>query len=226
VSASRTDLDLTLTSHNSTPQPIVTIIITSPEDSIETQVFNIHQNILCYYSHFFAQKLNNAQPSPDTNPKPITLADAEPGAFGLFVNWIYYQKIRNEHGKLPSLIELARLWVFGERFQIAALQNATMDHIRNEVAYPTDFEPFIHFAYMRTGEGCELRRLAIRRLAWTLPEPFKEIVGRLPALAQLDLIMELKSQRDATPKDFWRQLGPAKEFYVVEREGDGGEGSE
>lgn len=93
-----------------------------------------------------------------------------------------------------------------------------MDHIRDEVQYPTEFESFIHFAYKTEVEGNELRRLAIARLAWTLPDSFKEILERLPSQAQMDLIMELKSQRDTVPKNYWRDIGDAKEFYVVERE--------
>lgn len=162
--------------------------------------------------------MKNADPSLEAIPDPITLEDIDTAIFGLFLNWIYYQKIHNSEGRRPGLIDLAKLWALGEQFQIAALQNATMDLIRDEVAYSTDFEEFIHFAYQMDGEGDELRRLAIARLAWTLPEPFKYIVGRLPVEAQVDLIMELKSQRDAIPKEHWRDIGAAKEFYVEEKD--------
>lgn len=117
-------------------------------------------------------------------------------------------------------MELAKLWAFGERYQITALQNAAMDLIREEVLYPTEFEAFIHFAYQIQGKGNELRRLAIARLAWTLPDPFKEILERLPRQAELDLIMELKEQRDAVPKEHWRDIGTAANFYVLEIEQD------
>lgn len=212
--------------NESTPQPIVTIALTTSENPLAIQKFSIHKNILCFYSQFFAQQLKNAEPSLEVNPEPITLEDVDPSTFGLFCNWIYYQKIRNEQGKRPGLIELAKLWAFGETFQMAALQNSTMDLIRDEVAYPTEFESFIYFAYEIESGGDELRRLAIARMAWTLPEPFKVILGRLPAEAQMDLIMELKSQRDAVPKDHWREIGIAKDYYVAEKEVNGDEESE
>ena len=98
------------------------------------------------------------------------------------------------------------------------LQNNTMDHIRDEVQYPAEFESFIYFVYNMDGYGKILRKLAIARLAWTLPDPFKDILMLLPAQAMMDLILELKSQRDAVPKEHWRDIGDAKEFYVVEKE--------
>lgn len=204
--------------NDSTPQPIVTIAVTNSDNPLAIQKFNIHQNILCHYSDFFAKKLTSAERSLEVNTETITLEDVNPSTFGLFLNWIYYQKIRNEQGKRPGLIELAKLWALGEQFEMASLQNATMDLIRDEVAYPTEFESFIHFAYELESEEDELKRLAIARLAWTLPEPFKDILGRLPAEAQVDLIMELKSQRDAVPKEHWRDIGAAKDFYVLDKE--------
>jgi hypothetical protein len=162
--------------------------------------------------------LKSGDPYLEANPKPITLEDADTSSLGLFLNWIYYQKIRNEEGKLPGLIDLAKLWVLGERFQMSSLQNDTMDHIRDEVQYPAEFEPFIHFVYNMDGDGKMLRKLAIARLAWTLPDPFKDILVLLPAQAMMDLILELKSQRDAVPKEHWRDIGDAMEFYVMEKE--------
>jgi hypothetical protein len=202
----------------STPQPIVTIAITSSSDPLVKQKFNIHKNILCYYSRYFTAELNDGNPSLEGNPELITLTDVQTSTFGLFLNWIYYQKIRDEEGELPGLIDLAKLWAFGQRFEITALQNTTMDHIRDEVQYPTEFESFIHFAYEMEGDGNELRRLAIARLAWTLPDSFKEILRGLPCQAQMDLILELKSQRDAVPIEHWRDIGHAEDFYVVEKE--------
>ena len=162
--------------------------------------------------------MKHYDPLIQSDAEPITLDDVEACTFGLFVNWIYYQKIRNEDGKLPGLIDLAKLWALGERFEIVALQNSTMDHIRDEVQYPTEFEMFIHFSYEMDGHENQLKRLAIARLAWTLPDPYKEILGQLPAQAQMDLILELKSQRDAIPKEHWRDIGAAKEFYVAEKD--------
>ncbi|KAG0649789.1 hypothetical protein D0Z07_3841 [Hyphodiscus hymeniophilus] len=204
-----------------TPQRTITIIITSSQSPL-SQTFSLHEKLLCYYSSFFSQKLKSAEPAFDANPGPITFHDIDPATFGLFCNWIYYQKIRNEQGKVPGLMELAKLWALGEQIQCGALQNTTMDIIREEVNYPTDFESFIHFAYEMEGEADELRRLAISRLAWTLPGPFKDILGRLPAKAQVDLIMELKDQRDAVPKEYWRDIGAAKDFHVAENDYDEG----
>jgi hypothetical protein len=209
VGASRSQTDQSERSNGSTPQPIVTIVVTFSNNPLAIQKFNIHKNILCYYSHFFAEKLKNAEPSLEANPDSITLEDIDNAIFGLFLNWIYYQKIRNAEGQRPGLIDLAKLWALGEQFQIAALQNATMALIRDEVAYATDFEEFMHFTYQMDGDGDELRGLAIARLTWTLQEPFKDRVGRLPVEAHVDLIMELKSQRDAMPKEHWREIGAA-----------------
>jgi hypothetical protein len=163
----------------------------------------------------------------DSNPDPITLEDVDSETFGLFLNWIYYQRIRNEEGTAPRLIELAKLWTLAQRFQITALMNATMDRLRDEVDYPTQFEEFIHFAYAAEQEDKRgmLRKLAIARLAWTLPGPFKDILGRLPQMAQMDLILELKDQRDSVPKEHWKDIGGAEDFYV-EEEGDAVEEAE
>lgn len=205
--------------YDSTPQPIVTIVLHHRDDPSYNETFHVHQNILCFYSQFFARKLETHEPNSKANPEPIILENVDPCTFGLFLNWIYYQKIRNEQGKLPKLVELAELWALGERIQNAALQNATMDHIRDEVLYPTEFESFIQFAYEEVeGQGNELRKLAIARLAWTLPDPFLEILGKLPGQAQMDLIMELKEQRDAVPKEHWRDIGAAEKFYVLGKE--------
>ena len=206
---------------NSAPQRTITIVITSSENPLSLQRFDVHEKLLYYYSSFFVQKSKRVESSLDANPEPITLQDVDPSTFGLFCNWIYYQKIRNEQGSVPGLLELARLWVLGEQFQVPALQNAAMNKIREEITYPADFEPFMLFAYSLESQGVELRRLAISRLAWTLPDPFRDILRRLPAEAQVDLIIELKSQRDAVPKDLWRGIGAARDFYVAEKDDEG-----
>lgn len=55
----------------------------------------------------------------------MTLYDIEPEDFGKFVHWLDYQKIPGllENSVPFDILQLARIWILGERFNVPSLQN-------------------------------------------------------------------------------------------------------
>ena len=96
-------------------------MIISAENPLTTRKYNIHKDFLCYYSQHVEAKLKRGDPPLETKLEPITVEDVDPSSFGLFTHSLYFQNIRNEEGKLPGLINLAKLWVLAERFEMGAL---------------------------------------------------------------------------------------------------------
>ena len=56
----------------------------------------------------------------------MDLDDTDPTTFGLFVNWLYTQKVLDADGELPPCTEAINLWILGDKILAPSLQNAAM----------------------------------------------------------------------------------------------------
>ncbi|CAD0088398.1 unnamed protein product, partial [Aureobasidium mustum] len=132
------------------------------------QPFILHKGLLCFYSDFFRAALEGS--FKEANEGKVELPDVQVEIFEAFQVWLYSRSLRNIEddqslpggSKLPSFGDLARLWVFGDKYQIPLLQNcaidALMDKHKEERRFSTDV---VAIAYSETMVNSPLRRLAI-----------------------------------------------------------------
>ncbi|EMD85158.1 hypothetical protein COCC4DRAFT_66532 [Bipolaris maydis ATCC 48331] len=107
--------------------------------------YEVHKALLTHYSEYFSSALNG--PWKEAQENSITLNDIDPKTFGIFVHWLYTQKIAteeevnhilethpcDEHDDNPYITVLTEAVVFGDRFLAPdfrkAAQNHTVDYI-------------------------------------------------------------------------------------------------
>ena len=102
--------------------------------------------------------------------------------FGLFVHWLYTQKVDLDTKGSDAVLPLAKLWTFAERFQAIKLQNEIMDKLRIlvEFAEKQILKDFLHYAY-ESKEKSPLKRLAADRMAWkTTQQALAAWIDHLP----------------------------------------------
>ncbi|THX02320.1 hypothetical protein D6D13_08371 [Aureobasidium pullulans] len=139
------------------------------------QEFTVHKELLCFYSDFFRAAFNGS--FKEATEGRIELPDAQLDVFEIFQVWLYSRSLLNtedlqdqpDYQKYPSFSTLARLWVFGDKYQIPLLQNCAADAI---LQYTKDKNRFctnvLKTAYDHTMEGSPLRRLAIDILVFRM----------------------------------------------------------
>lgn len=111
--------------------------------------------MLTYHSKYFSSALNGSWKEAEENS--ITLNDIDPKTFGVFVHWLYTQKIAteeevdhmletypsDEHDDDPYITVLTKAVVFGNRFLVPDFCKAAQNHIvdsifdRDEIRNPT-----------------------------------------------------------------------------------------
>ncbi|KAN0122829.1 hypothetical protein V8E51_001155 [Hyaloscypha variabilis] len=106
------------------PQPIVEVHVTSPEG--QTQSFRIHKNFICYYSPFFDAAFNGK--SIEGKSQGPELDDTPHEVFGIFVNWLYMQKIeiKSDCEWDIGCILLMNVWLLADRVMVPRLQNEAL----------------------------------------------------------------------------------------------------
>lgn len=160
-----------LTYHSSPEaQSFVTIIVGKAPAK---QEFRIHKTVTDYYSpDFFGRAFNSATIEGQT--QTMTLEDVDPSLFGLIYNWLYTQKLVDEHGQKLKLIEYTKIWYLARRLLLTELESDALECI--ELADPhvyTEGHPksgstmadFLRYAYEDAPEDqrSELQSIAIQK---------------------------------------------------------------
>ncbi|CAG8972088.1 hypothetical protein HYALB_00004954 [Hymenoscyphus albidus] len=115
-------------------EAMVTVKVSMGEDS---QSFIIHKNFTCYYSPYFGVAFNSGFIESETHT--CHMEDVSPGAFALFVEWIYTQQIpcdeRLHYRKATE--NLVGLWLLADRCLVPKLQNQALvlDRERRRLNY-------------------------------------------------------------------------------------------
>lgn len=102
------------------PQTIVTVNVRKHAGA-KIHPFRIHKNYLCHYSPYFEAAFNGRFIEGET--QVLELEDTEPRIFGIFVNWLYVQKITDEDGQLASCSDCINLWILADKILVPSLQN-------------------------------------------------------------------------------------------------------
>ncbi|KAL2066893.1 hypothetical protein VTL71DRAFT_1317 [Oculimacula yallundae] len=202
------------------PQSIVTIFI-GPEESKE--IFNVHKDIICHYSSFFAKAFSSTLLEGKTHT--MNLPDVDSDIFGILVEWFYTQRIDLDPTDRDSnVLFLAKLWSLAQRFAMPSLQNKVMDGLRPlvECVESEGLKGFLQYAYeSKNGKSrLILRKLAADRMAWSTSA--KGLLawmegGFLPQALVIDIVMSLKVDHavGVEPKMKFGSFPSAKDYYVV-----------
>ena len=120
------------------------------------------------------------------------LEDTTKEAFGLFVAWLYIQKINirvpeDQTSKLASALPI--LWVLAEKLLIPSLQNLTIDSIEQ---YRKDEKvilgPSIKYIYSNTSTGSPLRKLLVDQCASSV---MRTAYSENPEIYPQEMLIEL-----------------------------------
>lgn len=103
--------------------------------------FPVHRNLIMKHSRPIAKIVTQARRGSDGSCK-ITLHDADPDAFGMLLNWMYFKKV-GKAGEVTRIPMLISIWELGERFGIPALQNAIMNLLIPRVEQATVVRSFL-----------------------------------------------------------------------------------
>ncbi|KAE9374854.1 hypothetical protein N431DRAFT_372796, partial [Stipitochalara longipes BDJ] len=178
--------------HFSAPNEMVTFLIGKAGSE---EPFSVHKEFACYYSPVLKAAFDSSFIEGQT--QIYRLEDVNSIAFRLFVQWLYSQKIDliqndSENGNetifqkarihavpVPLIkawrdqdLDLAQLWVIGDRLLIPRLQNAVMMAWHSLWTDPdTDRHcstKWVRYAYEHTCEGSPLRNLAVDQLMYSV----------------------------------------------------------
>ncbi|KAH0290258.1 hypothetical protein M436DRAFT_50684 [Aureobasidium namibiae CBS 147.97] len=146
------------------------------------QPFVLQKGLLCFYSDYFRAAFDGS--FKEAVERKIELPDVKIDTFEAFQVWLYSQSFRSiedlqdssEAPKLPSSRRLARLWVFGDKYQIPVLQNGAIDALLQKNLEERTFNvDVVNIAYENTMLGSPLRRYAIDLCVFQMTHSPREI---------------------------------------------------
>jgi len=170
--------------------------------------FTIHKDFLCHYSSFFNAAFNGS--FNESMTKIMDFETPSCDSFGLFVDWIYSQKLGDGEGELPCAKELVNLWVLADSILVPALQNKAMEAINEHATKHADLPSgfFVHL-YQTTTEESKLRALFIDMFvafpnSITNPHelPYEMLVDIVKATAETHTRQPTRFSKDKMSKYF------------------------
>ncbi|PMD39520.1 hypothetical protein L207DRAFT_566493 [Hyaloscypha variabilis F] len=107
----------------------------------QTQSFRIHKNFICYYSPFFDAAFNGK--SIEGKSQGPELDDTPHEVFGIFVNWLYMQKIEIKSDCEWDIrcILLMNVWLLADRAMVPRLQNEALALLERAGREDREFPP-------------------------------------------------------------------------------------
>ncbi|MCJ1476657.1 hypothetical protein MMC13_005325 [Lambiella insularis] len=149
--------------------PLVTFLVTKGE--IE-DTFVILQDLVKEHCGSFRSMLIKQ------GTQPFACANVEPAVFRNFKLWLYEQTFNSVR---KDLLTLTKLYLFGERFQVPALQNAAMDAIFDLATREHFVMDAAAFSLLWTKKKVQadtpLRKLLVELVIYHGP---REAIGDLP----------------------------------------------
>ena len=128
----------------------------------EEQAFLVYKEFICYYSPFFDAAFNGSFEEGKT--QSIDIDDVRPAVFGLFVNWLYTQKVTHDEDN-ATMRNLVDLWILGDRYLVPRLQNQTLVALDQRRVKSREMIGIYNRLYEETFEGSPLRRYVAQMTA-------------------------------------------------------------
>lgn len=105
---------------------IVTIHVGS-----ERQAFQVHRELLCYSSPFFAAAFDKDHNFSESSSNSLAFPEIRAIDFEFLVQWLYSHSLAHEELDVPkpAHFKLIRLYILADMLQIEALKNEVIDTI-------------------------------------------------------------------------------------------------
>jgi hypothetical protein len=192
----------------STPQSFVTLTI-GPESS--AQKFVVHKSLISHFSPVFSAAFSSSFVEGKT--QSMTLTDVETQPFGLLIHWMYQQEI--EGGKGGDIVQLAKLWLLGERFLIPKLQNEAMELLYEmiEPISTPQMQELLTLVY-ETKVDFPLKKIVMQRFIRLPPGNLQQWFKFFPAGMLEDITMAFANHVDALPVGYKIFKGPLEKYHV------------
>jgi hypothetical protein len=167
----------------------------------------VHKQLITFYSPFFDRAFNGQFVEGET--QTMTLEDVDGNIFGLFVNWLYTQKVCHPGSEPEKLevMEMAMLWTLAGRFMIPKLQNQIMPDLEFALAdgiWP-EVLPVYKYAY-EVEEATKLKLAAAQDLLVFIKNSGYNTVGNhvqyLPHNMLVDFTKILLMKSKVSPSNF------------------------
>ncbi|KAG9657190.1 hypothetical protein KCU64_g5366, partial [Aureobasidium melanogenum] len=143
-------------------QNIVTI-----EVGMEKKVYSIHKDLLVFYSDYFRAAFNGS--FTEAAEGKISLPHESANVFDIVVKFVYTRQLSDGVDCDVSWEMLCRVWIFGDKYLMPALQNEVMTALQLKYdktkAAPTSCLKVI---YNNTVSGSLLRKFVVDLAAYTV----------------------------------------------------------
>lgn len=127
--------------------------------------FIVHTELLNYRSSFFKAATTGNWDEAKTGI--INLPADDPQVFEIFLDWLYQRKLDLNPYQAQNLSLILALWIFGDKRQAPAFQNAVAELLRTFANnHPTVSPEVIDFAFENTVEGSPLRTFLTDIFVW------------------------------------------------------------
>lgn len=139
----------------------------------DNKAYRVQQALLCSASSWFRKAQFVKSDKDDT--LELRLPDAEFDVFEDFLCWLFHRKMQDRLTKLTCMVakakrqahtsRLVRTWVFGDKYSIPRLQNATVRELVRAFDDDRPSAAVISQVYETTAKGSKLRKLFAKQAA-------------------------------------------------------------
>lgn len=141
--------------------------LTTVEVGPKKKVYNVHKDLLIFYSDYFRAALNGS--FKEAIEGKISLHGEREDVFDIFNQFVYSRVIADEQDHRFTWDLLVATWLFGDKYMVPTLQNIIMDAIleknRLERAVPT---VQISLIWEKTLPSSPLRRFILDQVVYMM----------------------------------------------------------
>ena len=126
-----------------------------------TQSFKIHKNFIYYYSPFFDTAFNGKTVEGECQGSEFD--DTPHEVFGIFVNWLYMQRIKIDSDEWSvRCVLLVNVWLLADRVMVPRLQKEALLLLENAGRRDREFPPSQYERiYRKTTQDSPLRKCIV-----------------------------------------------------------------
>ncbi|KAK6000380.1 hypothetical protein QM012_003626 [Aureobasidium pullulans] len=146
------------------------LLFVTVEVGAEKKIYSIRKDLLVFYSDYFRAAFNGS--FAEATERKISLLQERVDVFNVFNKFIYTRCLSDETDTEISWELLIRVWLFGDRHLIPALQN----HVMNTMIEKSAKEKVIpnqhlNLIYKNTLIGSPLRKILVDWIAYETDMP-------------------------------------------------------
>jgi hypothetical protein len=194
------------------------------EIGVEKIAFMIHEDLLVYYSDYFRGAFSGS--FKEATEGRLAPPEEKVNVFKVFNNFIYTHQLCDGDGADLCWSVLIKVWLFGDRHIIPALQNEAMDSILAKNVKEKSIPSFsLKYIYRNTLDGSPLRKVMIDLVTYKGHLPIMMMSEKAtldwPHEALVDLTVALGAKKPENIGTFAMPADKeAKCYYHVHNEED------